>query len=75
MTLLEIAEYLSTTQQTLYDRDGMNVLRNIGQYGNSYDSITAIHQWKGAFEDSFYIQKPDDNVTFILLVHECISNK
>lgn len=75
MTLLEIAEYLSATQQTLYDQNGMCVLRNIGEYENSHRSITLIHQWKGAFENSFYIQKPDDNVIFILLVHECISNK
>lgn len=74
MTLLEIAEHLATTQQTLYDHNGMCVLRNIGEYENSHRAITSIHQWKGILEDSFYIQKPDDNVTFILLVHECISN-
>lgn len=75
MTLLEIAEYLAATQQTLYDRNGMNVLRNIGEYENSHNSIVLIHCLKGAEEESFYIQKPDDNVTFILLVHEYISNK
>lgn len=74
MTLLEIAEYLATTQQSLYDQNGMCVLRPVGEYENSHRAITAIHQLKGAEEDSFYITKPDDAVTFILLVHECISN-
>lgn len=75
MTLLEIAEYLSVTQQTLYDQNGMCVLRKIGEYENSHNCIVMIHNFKGAEEGSFYITKPDDNVTFILLVHECISNK
>jgi hypothetical protein len=74
MTLLEIAEHLAATQQTLYNQEGMCVLRLIGEYENSQRSITDIHEWKGAEKDSFYITKPDDGVTFILLVHECISN-
>lgn len=75
MTLLEIAEYLSVTQQTLYDKNGMCVLRNIDEYENSHHAITTIHLWKGANEGSFYCQKPDDNATFILLVHEVLNGK
>jgi len=75
MTLLEIAEYLSATQQTLYDQNGRCVLRDVVDYAECSRSITTIHTFKAAYEASFYIQKPDDNVTFILLVHECISNK
>ena len=74
MTLLEIAEHLATTQQSLYDHNGMCVLRNIDEYENSHRALTTIHEWKAVGEDSFYITKPDDAVTFILLVHECISN-
>lgn len=74
MTLLEIAEYLANTQQTLYDRSGRNVLRDVSTYDKFYDSLNRIHNFKGAHEESFFCQSPDDNVTFILLVHECISN-
>lgn len=75
MTLLEIAEHLAVTQQSLYNHNGMCVLRGIGEYENSHRALTAIHLLKGAEEDRFYITKPDDAVTFILLVHECISNR
>jgi hypothetical protein len=75
MTLLEIAEYLSVTQQTLYDKNGMCVLRNIGKYEKSQRALNNIHFWKGPFEDRFYIQKPDDNATFILLVNEVVNGK
>ena len=75
MTLLEIAEYLSATQQTLYDRNGRCVLRDISTYDKFCHAMAMIHTFKGADEESFFCQKPDDNVTFILLVHECISNK
>ena len=70
MTLLEIAEYLAATQQTLYDHNGMCTLRNVGKYAAAYRSIVKIHTFKGTHEASFYTQKSDDNVTFILLVHE-----
>jgi hypothetical protein len=75
MTLLEIAEYLSATQQTLYDHNGRCVLRDVADYGDFHKQITIIQSFKELFETSFYTMKPDDNVTFILLVHECISNK
>lgn len=75
MTLLEIAEYLAVTQQTLYDRNGMCVLRNIGEYENSIIALNRIHHFKKIHELSFYCQKPDDNVTFILLVYEADNGK
>jgi hypothetical protein len=70
MTLLEIAEYLANTQQTLYDQNGRCVLRDVATFDKFAHQLTLILTFKGAFENSFYMMKPDESVTFILLVHE-----
>ena len=74
MTLLEIAEYLATTQQTLYDQYGRCVLRDVADWNDFHKALFKLADWKYP-SPSFSISSVDDNVTFILLVHECISNK